>query len=68
MSAPIRDEDLTPEERANGWTAGSLTAYRDERDRAAVTGIFAPRRKTIVVEGQKHFSPFKWARDYKLRW
>jgi len=55
---------LTKGERANGWTAESLAAYRRDRDKVAdvvpgnVVTEFKRSKPAMQIEGARGYSPF----------
>jgi len=59
----IREEDLTPEDRKNGWTVETLAKYVASRERALAGNVF-PKPPRIVIEGQRGFNPHKWGREW----
>lgn len=60
MPAPI----LTAEEISNGWSAGSLAAYRRERDKVAdvtpgnIVTEFKRGKPAMTLQGARGYNPF----------
>jgi hypothetical protein len=49
----------TPEEARNGWTAETLTEYR-ESIAPEIAALFGPRRPPLPTRANSGYSPHRW--------